>query len=397
MNTKSNHIQYLQPLLFLSKFFGITLTSNKKPANIFCTIYSASLAILLTLVYFEMLLLKISYSPDLQRNLVFALMDTLCELFLIISNVSSIIDTAILKRRLTVRFMELLPMKRFNRNYYKRRQKIFLGEFICVMTCVVLYHVYHIYTFLIRVPNFPQYVFFREISVYLTVLNLLQLYNFVLIIRDKFVFLNRALRRDIYFLKYNVSNIDRYLREYSEYCELVNLFNKLFGSRIFWVIGYVIIVIVEGFQIGLNCFAHVRLHRLGDDSCEFVGAATLTELSIYSVSISHVLPQKYFTIFFMFQILAFMFISACHQSYYQAAITKDLCYKLFLSRRFSPLNKEKIVRDIETKLCILMEHFESYKLAFTADGFFNINYSLITAVWTYMVSNLIISLTFKGD
>lgn len=91
-----------------------------------------------------------------------------------------------------------------------------------------------------------------------------------------------------------------------------------------------------------------------------------------------------------------MFIAVCHQSCRQAEITKDLCYKLLLASR-SGGGGGGGRADVERKLCILMEQFESHKPVFTASGFFNINYSLITAVWTYMVSNLIISLTFKGE
>lgn len=90
-----------------------------------------------------------------------------------------------------------------------------------------------------------------------------------------------------------------------------------------------------------------------------------------------------------------MFIAICHQSARQAEITKDLCYKLMLAIPYSGRQKE--MRDVERKLCILAEQFESYNPVFTAAGFFHINYSLITAVWTYMVTNLIISLTFKGE
>lgn len=287
---KSTHMQYLQPLFIVLKCFGVTspTLSNRKPTNLLWTTYSAILALTVFAVYFEMLFLKITYSPDLSRNLFFGVMDTLCEVFLVMSDVSTIIDTTILKRDLTMSFMNLMLKDASN----KQRATIFLTEFICVMFCVVLYHAYHLYVFVFRVSVvvFYRYIFFREISLYLTAINLLQLYNFVLIIRDKYMVLNRSLQkrvkaaqRDVFTLTECNNNVDVYLRKYIEYCELVNVFNKLFGSRIFWVIGYVVIDTVEGFQIGLNCFAHVRLHRLGDESCAFVGGATLTELSIYSV------------------------------------------------------------------------------------------------------------------
>lgn len=381
-----NHIQYLKPLFVVSRCFGVTLTDHHPV----CTLYSAILAVLVFAAYFEIFILKIMFSPDFTRNLFFGFMDTLCEVFLVLSDVSTIIDTTILKRELTGTFMTLL-MKNDRNRYSKRRQKIFLGEFICVMFCTVVYHAYHLHTFAFRVLTvFVRYIFFREISVYLTAINLLQLYNFVLIIRNKFAFLNRSLRKSIAAGHKNpFFNIDRHLTEYVEYCELVHLFNKLFGSRIFWVMGFVVIATVEGFQIVLNCFAHVRLHRLGDDSCQFVGAATLAELTIYAVRIHKCLRAILYCLLFL-QMLWLMFIAVCDQSCRQAEITKDLCYKLLLARSFSG-------RDVERKLCILMEQFESHKPVFTASGFFNINYSIITAVWTYMVSNLIISLTFKGE
>lgn len=90
-----------------------------------------------------------------------------------------------------------------------------------------------------------------------------------------------------------------------------------------------------------------------------------------------------------------MFIAVCHQSVHQAQITKDLCYKFLLSMPHAANYKE--VRDMQTKLHILGEQFQSHNPVFTAAGFFDINYTLIAAAWTYMVSNLIISLTFKGE
>lgn len=278
----NNRIEYLKPLFVVSKCLGVTLTAHTP----LCAVYSAILALLVSATYFEILILKITYSPDFSRNIFFGLMDVLCEVFLFMSDVSTIIDTTFVKRALAQSFVGLLLDNNNGCNKRRRRRKIFLGEFICVMVCIVVYHVYHLYAFVFRVlAVFVRYIFFREISLYLTAINLLQLYNFVLIIRNKFTFLNRSLRKRISATDGNSNlNVDVYLMKYVEYCELVNVFNKLFGGRIFWVIGFVVIATVEGFQIGLNCFAHVRLHRLGDDSCEFVGAATLTELTIYLVN-----------------------------------------------------------------------------------------------------------------
>lgn len=90
-----------------------------------------------------------------------------------------------------------------------------------------------------------------------------------------------------------------------------------------------------------------------------------------------------------------MFIAVCHQSVHQAHVTRNLCYKLLLSIPYSA--RQKDIREMQRKLHVLGEQFENHNPAFTAAGFFEINYSLITAAWTYMVSNLIISLTFKGE
>lgn len=80
-----------------------------------------------------------------------------------------------------------------------------------------------------------------------------------------------------------------------------------------------------------------------------------------------------------------MFVAVCHQTFEEVQLTKNLCYKLSFN-----------IPKKQDKLRILSEQIESRNLRFTADGYFVINYSLITAVWTYMVSNLIISLTFKN-
>lgn len=293
---KPNNIKHLKPLFIFSKCFGV-ISPSSKPPGILWKIYSVILALAVFGTYFEMLILKITYSPEMSRNLFFVLMDTLCELFLVMSDVTTIVDTTFLNGGLTATFMNLVQREDsyfpiIDDNYCKRRQRIFLVEFLCVVLSVVLYHAYHLYAFVFRVPNvFFRYIFFREISLYLTAINLLQMYYFVLIIRDKYMFLNTSLRKGVATAQRDMFNImsrsaDVYLRKYVEYCDLVDVFNKLFGSRIFWIIGYVVIDTVEGFQIGLNCFAHVRLHRLGDDSCEYVGGATLTELSIHTVRLT---------------------------------------------------------------------------------------------------------------
>lgn len=288
--SKSSPLQYLEPLLIVSKCFGVSFPQNRRGADVLWTIYSIVLASVVFAAYFEMLILKVSYSPELSRNLFFVLMDTLCEVFLIMSDIFTLVET-VFKRQLTLGFLDLVMKDDLNQNRSpKRRHLIYQGEYTCALLCVAIYHIYHLYAFVFRIPDvFLRYIFFREISLYLTAINLLQLYSFVLIIRDKYMVLNRSLQKTTQKGVYNIvpNDIDIYLRKYVEYCKLVDVFNKLFGSRIFWVIGYVVIDTVEGFQIGLNCFAHVRLHRLGEDSCEFVGAATLTELSIYSVCRYH--------------------------------------------------------------------------------------------------------------
>lgn len=296
MNTASvtyHYKQHLKPFFILSKCFGVL--SPSLPQQNLCVmwkIYSAILALAVFATYIEMSILKIMYSPEITKNLFFVLMDILNELFLVMTDVFTIADTTFLKRKLTASFVNLMmkeDLYLYNKNNYKRRQKIFLVEFLCVFFCVILYHAYHLYTFVFRIPYvFGRYVFFREISLYLIMINLLQMYYFVLIIRDKYLFLNKSLRKGIAAAQvdiFNISskNIDVFLRKYVEYCDLVDVFNRLFGNRIFWIIGYVVIDTVEGFQIGLNCFAHIRIHRLGEDSCEYVGGAAITELSIHTV------------------------------------------------------------------------------------------------------------------
>lgn len=85
-----------------------------------------------------------------------------------------------------------------------------------------------------------------------------------------------------------------------------------------------------------------------------------------------------------------MFVAICHQASDEAKITKNLGYKMLLRVPVATNRKDTVL-----KLKILSELYESRIPSFTGGGYFEINYSLIAGVWTYMVSNLILSLTFK--
>lgn len=388
----ADRLDYLTPLFVLSRCVGIVQPNLQfdRPTHTLWKVYAASLSLLILFAYVQNLFIKIAFYAYAENSF-FLLIDAVCEMLLLMSDVTTIAHLTFLEEKLAARFVRALaendPCPR------GRRRRVFLVEFSATLACVLLYHVYNFYTFGLTVPYVaPIYVFFREISLYLTAFNLLQMYNFVLIIRNKFLYLNRSLRKDIATAKrtpYNLTtyNVDVYIRKYSEYCDLVDDFGKLFGGRIFWVIGFIIIETVEGFQIGLNCFGHISLQRIGEELCSYVGVANLLEVGIFVVSPhwSNAVVDAC-----VLQSLAGMFQAVCHQSHGQARTTSDLCYKLSLHISASPNHD-----DARQKLSILSEQFESRNPAFTAAGYFEINYSLITAVWTYMVSNLIISLTFN--
>lgn len=89
-----------------------------------------------------------------------------------------------------------------------------------------------------------------------------------------------------------------------------------------------------------------------------------------------------------------MFLAVSHQVFEEAQVTKNLCYKLLSCIPAGTTRKKTL--ELQQKFNVLSEQFENRNPVFTANGYFEINYSLIAVVWTYMVTNLIISLTFKS-
>lgn len=288
-----NRLGYLKPLFFVSKCFGITAPSLVPPIHILWKIYSVILAAVSIVFYILNVLLKIAFSVY-NMNLFLFFMDIVCEVFLVTGDISSLTYVTFMKEKLTATFMETIAKDDHclgtNANDYKRKQRIFLVEFLVAMVYMVANNLYNFFVFVLTVTLVsPTYAFFREISLYWTGLNLLQLYNFVLIIRNKFALLNRSLRREAISIRngafaLTTCRIDVYLEKYSEYCDLVDMFNRIFGHRTYWVIGFVIIMTVEAFQIGLNCFGHISLQPVGDKSCSYVGIANMMEISMYMVN-----------------------------------------------------------------------------------------------------------------
>lgn len=290
-----NELRYLTPLFIISKCFGVTAISLQynKPVHIVWKVYSTLLASAVLLFYLFNLIYKVAFFAY-NENPFLIFIDMLCEMCLIVSDIATLTHVIFTNGKLASTFVEMISRddKCFRtKNNYKRRQGIFLAEFLLVFVCVVLYQAYNFYVFVFTIPFIPgTYVFFREISVYLIAITLLQLYNFVFIIRNKFVLLNRSMRKELYSQRKVVVigceySVDVYLDKYVEYCDLVEMFGKIFGRRIFWILSFIIIETVEGFQIGLNCFAHISLQRVGDDNCSYVGIANLLEVSIYVVKL----------------------------------------------------------------------------------------------------------------
>lgn len=255
-------------------------------------VYSTSLACAIILFYLFNLIYKVAFFAY-NENPFLIFIDMLCEMCLFASDIVILMHVLFAKRKLVAAFVEIISKDDTcfrTKNHYKRRQRIFLVEFFLVFACIVFYQVYNFYVFVFTIPYIPgTYVFFRETSVYLNAITLLQLYNFVLVIRGKFVLLNRAMRKELHTQRKivavigTVTGVDVYVEKYVEYCDLVEIFGKIFGRRIFWIFSFIIIQTVEGFQIGLNCFAHISLQRVGDDNCSYVGIVNLLEVSIYLV------------------------------------------------------------------------------------------------------------------
>lgn len=290
-----DELEYLKPLFVISRCFGITAINLEcqTPIHVLWKVYSTILACIMLIFYVLNLIAKLIFFV-FNENQFLIFIDVLCEMCLVTSDMAALTHVVSRNGKLISSFIELMSKhdKCFrNRQNCKRRQRVFLIEFACVISYVVFYQIYNFYVFVFTIPFVSiTYVVFREISVYLNAITLLQLYNFVLIIRNKFMLLNRSMRKNLYTQKKiivtdrHTVNIDIYLEKYVEYCDLVEMFCKIFGRRIFWVMSFIIIETVEGFQIGLNCFAHISLQRVGGDKCSYVGIANLLEVTIYVVS-----------------------------------------------------------------------------------------------------------------
>lgn len=289
-----NNLLHLKPLFIVLKCFGISPTALQLPkiVEFLWKIYSLLLTCTILYCYTYNSIGKIAFTSYLQNSFL-AFMDLLCDLCLVVSDVMTITHVTFMNRKLVAAFMENIAKRDcFHDKKIALRRRIFLVEFFAVMVFAVAYQIYNFCVFVFTVPFLPlSFVFFREISVYLNVLSLLQMYNFVLVIRNKFALLNRSMRKEIFvfkkvaFVETIIMSVDVYLEKYVEYCDLVEMFGKIFGQRIFWVFSFVVIMTVEGFQVGLNCFAHISLQRIGDENCSYVGVANLCEVTLYVVSI----------------------------------------------------------------------------------------------------------------
>lgn len=292
--TNNNSLLYLKPLFIVLKCLGVGPTTLQlhKSVEFVWKVYSLFLTSAILYCYTYNTLLKIIFS-SYNRNSFLSFMDLLCDLCLVVSDVMSITYATFRNKKFVTTFMKTIAKDdlcfRGRKVSTVRKRRIFLVEFVTVMVFVVSYNVYNFYVFVFTVPFLPlSFVFFREFSVYLNVIGLLQMYNFVLVIRNKFALLNRSMRKEIFVLKKTMFiesawSVDVYLEKFVEYCDLVEMFGKIFGQRILWVFSFVVIMTVEGFQVGLNCFAHISLQRLGDENCSYVGIANLLEVSIYVV------------------------------------------------------------------------------------------------------------------
>lgn len=235
-----NAIAFLKPLFQLSTCFGIlspnlqeSSSENYGKMKVYSLIFIAAMWV----IYLLSLYAKVA-TFYFALNYFALCLDALCDLFLVLADSFVICYCTFINPKLGKSFIGMLGKREIYSSKKKRYLKrvVFHIEFGVIFTLLVCFHVYNTYAFATILTNPPFGVILRVFSHYIVVIAVYQMYNFALLIRDKYRALNKLLvssiRRAADFNKLS-ENVDSYLEMYSECCDTIDAFNIIFGNQIF--------------------------------------------------------------------------------------------------------------------------------------------------------------------
>lgn len=279
-------ISYLKPLSLLSKCFAVSLVDSfvKTKTTLLTKIYAMCMIVVI---------LSVSLTGAAQKVLGFyatinyfaVCMDVLSDTFLLFTDVTCLVRCSIKQPGPIATFIKMLCLKSDLGNLKMANKRIFLFEFWLILTLSILHNIFRVaVTTAGQNPSIIP-LFQRGITHYIIISMLLQLYNFLLLIRRRFIIINQTLRRHINGLRrgeliaINPSTVTvTCLNEYSLCCDMIDLFNVLFGNQIFWTTGFILINTVQGVQIGILC-STVRHMQCGISGWEVVLEMTVLIVS----------------------------------------------------------------------------------------------------------------------
>lgn len=280
-----NELAFLKPLFLLSKCFATSLDyfrSNSK-VPVCSKMYGVTLFLSLFCVYFWGLAFKIrSFYASLDYFSV--CIDGLCEFFLIVSDFLCIFHSMFFYPNLTHNFINVISHESMTSKRRSVRNKVFTLEFAMVVCMLLAYTGYKFYVFC-EDDNLVWYpIYFRGISYFIILTAVLQMYNFLLVIKEKYFQVNsyllmqiREMNKPLFTSSVALPNIDFCLSKYTHCCDMMDMFNKLFGNQIFWITGFLVISTSQGIQVSILCLTFV--HK----NCSSLAALIIWETTILAV------------------------------------------------------------------------------------------------------------------
>lgn len=287
-------IVFLKPLFRLSMCFGIlspNLQKNEEIGGIWKT-YSLVFIAAMWLIYLFSLYGKIA-TFYYTLNYFALCMDVLCDLFMILADTFALCYCTFTYPKLSSSFISMLEEREIYASKKTRSFKriVFYAEFGVIFSLLILYHAYNTYAFSTKLKKPAYGVILRVVTHYIVVIAVYQMYNFALLIRDKYRELNKLILLSVKkaaAFKSSLSeisqNCDSYLAMYSKYSDIIDAYNVIFGKQIFCIVGFVVINTVQGIQLGLICIIRNALPFISND-CYIIGIAIACETTILAVSI----------------------------------------------------------------------------------------------------------------
>lgn len=236
---KESAIDFLKPLFKLSAWFGIlspNLQGSQESSGIM-KVYSLIFLSAMWVVYFLTFYSKV-VTFYFTVNYFALCLDVICDLFLILADSFVICYCTFINPKLSKSFISMLGEHAIylSKKRHSLKRRVFYMEFGVILTLLVCYHVYNIYAFAMTLKKPAYGVGLRMVSHYIVVIAVYQMYNFALLIRDRYRASNKLLlstiRRASHFKELS-QNVDSYLEMYSKCCDTIDIFNIIFGNQIF--------------------------------------------------------------------------------------------------------------------------------------------------------------------